>query len=72
MLNARQKIIEALLINIELKKAMKKRIKQDAARASMIVAKAVRKFRKLREVRRNKVMGIFDATVYLEPMEGDH
>ena len=54
MLNARQKIVEALLINIEVKRAMKKRIKQDAVRASMVVAKAIRKFRKLREVRRNK------------------
>ena len=54
MLNARQKIVEALLINIEVKRAMKKRIKQDAVRASMVVAKAIRKFRNLREVRRNK------------------
>ena len=48
MLNARQKIIEALIMNIEIKKAMKKRINQDAMRATMIVAKAVRKFRMLR------------------------
>jgi hypothetical protein len=45
---AREKIIEALLINIELKKAMKKRIKQDAMRATIIVAKAVRRLRLLR------------------------
>lgn len=60
------------MINIELKKAMKKRIKQDAMRATMILAKAIRKFRKLKEVKQNKRLGIFDATVYLEPIEGDH
>jgi hypothetical protein len=48
MLNARQKIIEALVMNIEIKKAMKRRINHDAMRATMIVAKAVRKFRMLR------------------------
>jgi hypothetical protein len=48
MLNARAKIIEALTINVELKKAMKRRINQDGIRATMIVARAIRKLRLLR------------------------
>ena len=45
MLKARQTIIEALMINREIKRAMKKRIEKDAFRATMVLAKAVRKFR---------------------------
>jgi hypothetical protein len=48
MLNARAKIIELLTINVEFKKAMKKRINQDAMRATMIVARAIRRLRILR------------------------
>jgi hypothetical protein len=72
LLNARAKIIEALIMNMELKKALKNRIKQDAVRASMVVAKALRRFRMMRQVKRNKRMGIFPATVYLENMPNDH
>lgn len=50
---------------------MKKRIEQDAFRSSMILVKAVRKFKMAKQIRLKRQMGIFDATIYLEPVH-DH
>ena len=41
-------------------------------RASMILARAIRKFRLLGKLKRNRKMGIFQATLYLESIPGDH
>lgn len=62
---ARLKIIEALVINREVKRALRKRMLEQTAMATLVIAKFLRRLRLKRELRRKRQMGVFDATIYL-------
>ena len=47
---------------------MKQRIEKDSFRAALVVSKAVRKFKMAKTIRIKREQGIFDATIYLEPV----
>ena len=56
------------MINREIKRAMRQRIEKDSFKSALVLTKAVRKFKIQKSLRLKREQGIFDATIYLEPV----
>ena len=62
---AQTKIIESLVLNREIKQAVKQRIQQEMLRTSLIVQRFLRRIRRKKQAALDRRNYIFDATIYL-------
>lgn len=62
---AQSKIIESLVLNREIKQAMKQRIHQEMLSTSLLVQRFLRRIRMKKQAALNRRNYIFDATIYL-------
>jgi hypothetical protein len=62
-------MIQSLIINREIKRALRARIQKEFLKVSLILAKFVRKFRVIRQARKKRREGIFETDLYYQPLD---